>query len=260
MTCVPFVRPPSTPPRARSWLSSVSCLRHGRSPATAQATPDGPRRPAAARQHPARGQGDHYRPAAERPHLLHPQERAARNGACCSAWRSRRARCSKTMTSAAWRTCSSTWRSTAPRISSRASSCRTSNRGFALRPARQRVHELRRDRLHAPGADRQAGAGGQGLDALADFAGAMTLDPKEIDKERGVVIEEWRLPAGRRLAHPREAGAGAYFKSRYAQRIPIGTPEILRTFRPAGCAISTTRGTGRSGWRSSPLATSIRRC
>ena len=29
--------------------------------------------------------------------------------------------------------------------------------------------------------------------ALADFAGGMTLDPKEIDKERGVVIEEWRL-------------------------------------------------------------------
>src|SRR5262249_42578002 len=31
-----------------------------------------------------------------------------------------------------------------------------------------------------------------GLTALADFAGGLTLDPAEIDKERGVVIEEWR--------------------------------------------------------------------
>lgn len=30
----------------------------------------------------------------------------------------------------------------------------------------------------------------KGMEALADFAGGMTLDPKEIDKERGVVIEE----------------------------------------------------------------------
>ena len=39
------------------------------------------------------------------------------------------------------------------------------------------------------------------MQALADFAGGMTLDPKEIDKERGVVIEEWRggLGAGARI-------------------------------------------------------------
>src|SRR4051812_29894171 len=40
----------------------------------------------------------------------------------------------------------------------------------------------------------------KGLTALADFAGGLTLDPKEIEKERGVVIEEWRggLGAGSR--------------------------------------------------------------
>src|SRR5438128_9007795 len=32
----------------------------------------------------------------------------------------------------------------------------------------------------------------KGLTALADFAGGLTLTPEEIDKERGVVIEEWR--------------------------------------------------------------------
>ena len=41
----------------------------------------------------------------------------------------------------------------------------------------------------------------KGLQALADFAGGMLLTPTEIDKERGVVIEEWRggLGAGSRL-------------------------------------------------------------
>jgi zinc protease len=41
----------------------------------------------------------------------------------------------------------------------------------------------------------------KGLTALADFAGGLTLDPAEIDKERGVVIEEWRggLGAGSRI-------------------------------------------------------------
>ena len=32
----------------------------------------------------------------------------------------------------------------------------------------------------------------KGVQALADFATGMTLDPAEIDKERGVVVEEWR--------------------------------------------------------------------
>ncbi len=32
----------------------------------------------------------------------------------------------------------------------------------------------------------------KGLQALADFGGGMLLAPAEIDKERGVVIEEWR--------------------------------------------------------------------
>jgi zinc protease len=73
----------------------------------------------------------------------------------------------------------------------------------------------------------------KGLLALADFAGAMTLDPKEIDKERGVVIEEWRLRQGAGSRILEKQAPVLYYKSRYAQRIPIGTPEILRTFTPA---------------------------
>ncbi len=46
-----------------------------------------------------------------------------------------------------------------------------------------------------------AGALDKGLQGLADVGSSLTLDPKEIDKERGVVIEEWRggLGAASRL-------------------------------------------------------------
>ncbi len=73
----------------------------------------------------------------------------------------------------------------------------------------------------------------KGLLALADFAGAMTLAPAEIDKERGVVIEEWRLRQGASSRILEKQAPVLYYKSRYAQRIPIGTPEILRTFSPS---------------------------
>src|SRR3954468_12499370 len=73
----------------------------------------------------------------------------------------------------------------------------------------------------------------KGLTAFADFAGGLTLDPKEIDKERGVVIEEWRggLGAGSRVRDKQIPVL--FYHSRYAERLPIGKPEILRSFPPA---------------------------
>src|SRR5262249_16506885 len=62
--------------------------------------------------------------------------------------------------------------------------------------------------------------------------GGLTLSKEEIDKERGVVIEEWRgrLGAGTRV---RDKQFPILFHgSRYAERIPIGKPEILRTAPP----------------------------
>ena len=72
----------------------------------------------------------------------------------------------------------------------------------------------------------------KGMQALADFAGGITLDPKEIDKERGVVIEEWRggLGAGSRLRD--QQIPVLYYQSKYAERLPIGKPEVLKTFTP----------------------------
>ncbi len=67
---------------------------------------------------------------------------------------------------------------------------------------------------------------------LEDWAQSITFDPVEIDKERGVVLEEWRVRRG--------AGARMQDKvfpiwlkgSRYPDRLPIGTPEVLKTFAP----------------------------
>jgi zinc protease len=73
----------------------------------------------------------------------------------------------------------------------------------------------------------------KGMQALADFAGGMALDPKEIDKERGVVIEEWRggLGVGARLRD--QQIPILYHQSKYAERLPIGKPEVLKSFTPA---------------------------
>jgi zinc protease len=67
---------------------------------------------------------------------------------------------------------------------------------------------------------------------LEDWAQNVTFDPAEIDKERGVVLEEWRLGLGAE-ARMRDSQLPVLLKgSRYADRMPIGTPEVLRTFRP----------------------------
>lgn len=70
----------------------------------------------------------------------------------------------------------------------------------------------------------------KGFQVLEDWAHNVSFDNTEIDKERGVVIEEWRLGlgAGERLR-------AKYFPvilagSRYATRIPIGTKQNLDTF------------------------------
>ncbi len=65
---------------------------------------------------------------------------------------------------------------------------------------------------------------------MEDWAHAVTFDPEEIDKERGVILEEWRvgLRAGARML---DTQLPVLLKdSRYADRLPIGKPETLRTF------------------------------
>ena len=68
----------------------------------------------------------------------------------------------------------------------------------------------------------------KGLTALADFAGGLTLDPAEIDRERGVVIEEWRLGLGANSRVRDKQLPILFFNSRYAERLPIGKPDVIR--------------------------------
>jgi zinc protease len=66
---------------------------------------------------------------------------------------------------------------------------------------------------------------------LEDWAHNVSFDDSEIDKERGVVIEEWRLGLGA-SSRERDKYFPVIFKgSRYAERLPIGNKHNLETFK-----------------------------
>ncbi|HUJ58731.1 MAG TPA: insulinase family protein [Kofleriaceae bacterium] len=69
----------------------------------------------------------------------------------------------------------------------------------------------------------------KGLDILRDWAGDVTFDPVEVDKERGVVLEEWRLGRGAFARINDKQWPIIFGGSRYAERLPIGQPEIIKT-------------------------------
>ncbi|MFK7846101.1 MAG: M16 family metallopeptidase [Rhodothermales bacterium] len=67
------------------------------------------------------------------------------------------------------------------------------------------------------------------FDVLEDWAGAASMDHEEIDKERGVVVEEWRRStqnAGGRIQ--KQTLPVLLHESRYEQRLPIGDTTILK--------------------------------
>ena len=64
---------------------------------------------------------------------------------------------------------------------------------------------------------------------LQDWAQGVLFEPEEVDAERGVVIEEWRLGRGAQ-ARMFDAQLPILFEgSRYADRLPIGRTEVLET-------------------------------
>ena len=70
----------------------------------------------------------------------------------------------------------------------------------------------------------------KGWQILEDWAQGITFEDEEIDKERGVVIEEWRIGQGARQRMRDEYLPVLLADSRYAKRLPIGTKEILEDF------------------------------
>lgn len=72
----------------------------------------------------------------------------------------------------------------------------------------------------------------KGLTILQDWGGNLLFDTEEIEKERGVVIEEWRLGQGAQMRMVQEYLPVIFKGSKYADRLPIGTKETLETFEP----------------------------
>lgn len=71
----------------------------------------------------------------------------------------------------------------------------------------------------------------KGFQIIEDWAFNAVLTPEEIDKERGVVLEEYRLGLG---ANKRMMGRfmpKMMHNSHYAERLPIGKKEILENFK-----------------------------
>jgi zinc protease len=65
---------------------------------------------------------------------------------------------------------------------------------------------------------------------LEDWAQGLTFDPKAIDRERGIIVEEWRLGQGAD-ARMRDKQFPVLLRgSRYAERLPIGKKEVIESF------------------------------
>ncbi len=68
----------------------------------------------------------------------------------------------------------------------------------------------------------------KGMLILRDWADGIAFDDAEIDKERGVVISEWRTRLSAEQRMQQEYLPIIYYKSRYADRLPIGDPLIVQ--------------------------------
>ncbi|AFG38617.1 M16 family metallopeptidase [Spirochaeta africana] len=72
----------------------------------------------------------------------------------------------------------------------------------------------------------------RGVHILQQWAHAVSFDPQRVETERGVILEEWRVGRGaeQRL---RDLQFPILFRdSRYAERLPIGEPEVFMQASP----------------------------
>ena len=65
---------------------------------------------------------------------------------------------------------------------------------------------------------------------LHDWAGALLLEDEDIDKERGVIHEEWRQRNTAKQRMMEAATLKMYPGNRYGERWPIGTMEVVDNF------------------------------
>lgn len=69
----------------------------------------------------------------------------------------------------------------------------------------------------------------QGMQVLEDWARWVSFDSVEIEKERGVILEEKRLRGGANMRLMEKHFSVLLKGSKYADRMPIGTEEIIKT-------------------------------
>ena len=84
--------------------------------------------------------------------------------------------------------------------------------------------------LHVP--TDKPGAMEKSFQVLQDWAQNISLDAAEIEKERGVVMEEWRSSRGAGMRNAEKIFPVVFKGSRYANRLPIGKPEIIQNAKP----------------------------
>ena len=72
----------------------------------------------------------------------------------------------------------------------------------------------------------------KGFQILSDWAFNVVLTKEEIDKERGVVLEEYRIGQGAQKRMMGNFMPKLFYNSHYANRLPIGKKEILENFKP----------------------------
>lgn len=71
----------------------------------------------------------------------------------------------------------------------------------------------------------------KGFKILSDWASSISFENEEIDKERGVIIEEWRLGRGAQGRILDKMLPVVLKDSKYAERYVIGKKEILESFK-----------------------------
>ncbi|MDE6557134.1 MAG: insulinase family protein, partial [Duncaniella sp.] len=67
---------------------------------------------------------------------------------------------------------------------------------------------------------------------LHDWANDLTLDPQEIEKERGVIHQEWRRSMQGQMRILENILPDLFPTTKYGQRLPIGTMEVVDNFPP----------------------------
>ena len=68
------------------------------------------------------------------------------------------------------------------------------------------------------------------LQIIVDWSNYVTFNSKEIDKERGIITEEWRLGLGADDRLMKKYFPVAFKNSMYADRLPIGEIDVIKNF------------------------------